>query len=169
MEIWDAYYRDETLAGKDLIRGEEIPNGLYHLVCDVIVKHKDGDFLLMHRDKSKECYGGYFEATAGGSALKGEDKYACIKRELFEETGIETNNFKDFVRFIFDEGHCIFHSFVCEVDCDKDSIVLREGETMGYKWVNRDEFKKFLKSDKVISTQRNRFMVYYCDEGLYDL
>lgn len=169
MEIWDAYYRDETLAGKDLIRGEEIPDGLYHLVCDVIVKHKDGDFLLMQRDKSKECYGGYYEATAGGSALKGEDKYACIKRELFEETGIKSENFKELVKFTFDKGHCFFYSFLCEVDCDKDSIVLQKGETIGYKWVNKEEFKKFLRSKDVIPTQKYRFMGYYFEENLVEL
>ena len=48
-------------------------------------------------------------------------------------------------------------------------VVLQKGETMGYKWVNREEFKKFLKSDKVIPTQRNRFLVYYCEEGLFEL
>lgn len=32
-EIWDAYNKDGTLAGFDLIRGEKIPNGIYHLVC----------------------------------------------------------------------------------------------------------------------------------------
>lgn len=66
-EIWDAYYKDETLANTDLVRGENIPQGLYHLVCEVLVQHVDGDFLLMQRDLSKSNYGGYYEATAGGS------------------------------------------------------------------------------------------------------
>lgn len=49
MEIWDAYLEDYTLAGCDLIRGNEIPNGLFHLVSEVIVRHKDGTYLLMQR------------------------------------------------------------------------------------------------------------------------
>lgn len=88
MEFWDGYFRDGTRANIDLIRGDVLPDGLYHLVCEVLVQHKDGDYLLMKRDLSKRNYGGYYEATAGGSALKGEDKMACIKRELLEETGI---------------------------------------------------------------------------------
>ncbi len=32
---------------------------------------------------------------AGGSAFKGEDKFTCIKKELFEETGIISENFKE--------------------------------------------------------------------------
>ena len=35
MEKWDAYTREGNLANKVLIRGEEIPNGLYHLACEV--------------------------------------------------------------------------------------------------------------------------------------
>ena len=58
------------------------------MVCEILVRHTDGDYLLMQRDFRKSNFGGYYEATAGGSALKGEDKITCAKRELFEETGI---------------------------------------------------------------------------------
>lgn len=50
MEIWDGYFKDGTLADQDLIRGELIPKGLHHLVCDILVRHIDGDYLLMQRD-----------------------------------------------------------------------------------------------------------------------
>ena len=58
MEIWDAYDRNlEKIEGMTLIRGEKIPEGVYHLVCDVIVRHTDGEYLLMQRD-SRKHYGG---------------------------------------------------------------------------------------------------------------
>ena len=37
MEIWDGYLVDGTLANIDLIRGESIPERLYHLVCEILV------------------------------------------------------------------------------------------------------------------------------------
>ncbi len=77
MEIWDAYYEDGSLAGCDLIRGEKIPDGLYHLVSEVIVRHNDGDFLVMQRDYYKKVYPGLYEATASGCALKGESAEEC--------------------------------------------------------------------------------------------
>lgn len=46
VEIWDAYFEDGTLAGCDLIRGEQIPNGLYHLVCEIVVRHNDAHIYL---------------------------------------------------------------------------------------------------------------------------
>ena len=35
MEIWDAYDENENLTGVNLIRGEAIPEGLFHLVCEI--------------------------------------------------------------------------------------------------------------------------------------
>ncbi|MBR6753881.1 MAG: NUDIX domain-containing protein, partial [Clostridia bacterium] len=88
MEIWDAYLQDGTKAGMDLVRGEPVPEGLYHLVSEVLVRHEEGDYLLMQRSFEKPNYPGFWEATAGGSALKGEEALSCAIRETREETGI---------------------------------------------------------------------------------
>lgn len=57
-ELWDAY--DNTfhkIESMTLLRGAPLPDGIYHLVCDIIVKHIDGSYLLMQRDYRKP-YGG---------------------------------------------------------------------------------------------------------------
>lgn len=165
MEIWDAYTKEGRLAGRDLIRGEEIPRELYHLVCEVLVRHVDGDYLLMQRSFEKPNYGGFFEATAGGSALKGEDKLACVKRELYEEAGIEADDFKELARVVREESRSIFHTYLCVTDCDKDSVQLQEGETVGYKWVGEEEFIRFVNSGEMIGTQRKRYEKYFKEMG----
>ena len=88
MELWDAYLEDGSLAGRDLVRGQPVPKGLYHLVCCVLVRHADGTYLLMKRAAGKETWPGVYEASAGGSALKGETGEQAARRELYEETGI---------------------------------------------------------------------------------
>lgn len=163
MEIWDAYDKDENILGVDLIRGEEIPEGMYHLVCEVLVRHKDGSFLLMQRDWVKKDYPGYFEATAGGSALKGENAFDCIKRELFEETGINEDDFK-LINKLFTHSS-IFYSFFVETNATKDSIVLQKGETISYKWVNRDGFIEYINSDEAIPSQRDRLKKFLINEN----
>ena len=165
MEIWDGYFRDGTRANIDLVRGDILPDGLYHMVCEVLVQHKDGDYLLMRRDISKSNYGGYYEATAGGSALRGEDKMACVKRELLEETGVVSENFKELGRFIYDDYKCIFYTFLCTTDCDKTSIALQNGETMSYKWVNETDFISFVNSKEIIEIQKNRYLNYFNQKG----
>ncbi len=164
MEIWDGYLENGELAGCELVRGEPIPEGLYHLVSDVLVRHTDGDYLLMRRDPVKPNHGGAYEATAGGSALKGEDDISCAKRELFEETGISADVPPLRIgRYV--SGNAIYCIFLCITDCDKSSIRLQEGETVSYKWVSEKDFIAFVNSEEMIGTQRERYRDYFTSLG----
>lgn len=165
MEIWDGYFRDGTRANIDLVRETFVPDGLYHLVCEVLVRHTDGDYLLMQRDFSKPKYGGYYEATAGGSALKGESQIDCIKRELYEETGIFSNYFEELGHFVFDDSRAIFYTFLCITDCDKTAVTCQAGETISYKWLTEPEFIAFIHSGKMIDRQKARYSNYFSDKG----
>ena len=146
MEIWDAYDRQGAKTGTDLIRGEKIGEGLYHLVCEVVVRHADGEYLLLQRDFRKEAYPGFEEIGAGGSALK----------ELREESGIEAGELEELYRIVSDRSHAIHHGYLCVTDAPKDSIVLQEGETIGYRWIGREELIAFFDSDRCISAQKER-------------
>lgn len=145
MERWDAYNSGFIKQnGVVLTRGEPIPPGLYHLVCDVLVQHVDRDYLLMQRDPRKS-YGGMWEATAGGSALQGEDPPACARRELLEETGIEAECLTE-VGQVLDKS-TIYVEYLCRTDCSKNSIILQEGETVAYRWVSRDELLRMSRGE----------------------
>ena len=68
MEIWDAY--DAKLNKIDeisLIRGEEIPDGMFHLCSEIIVRHKDGTYLIMQRDARKHLGGMWEEIPVSSS------------------------------------------------------------------------------------------------------
>ena len=82
MELWDAYTRNGAKTGGVLVRGQRMWPGIYHLVCEVLVRHIDGSYLCMIRSRQKPNYPLYPECTAGGSALLGEDPLTCIRREL---------------------------------------------------------------------------------------
>lgn len=159
MEIWDAYDRDGNLTGEKLVRGEPVPAGRYHLVCEVLVRHTDGSYLCMKRASTKEGYPGWLEVTAGGSALAGEDKLACVRRELREETGLDCDSFTEISSTMNSET--IYHSFLCTVKCDKNSVLLQEGETEDFCWLSESEFIDFVNSGRMIPTQRQR-----CDAWL---
>ena len=159
MEIWDGYLIDGTLANRDLIRGEPIPHGLYHLASEILVRHTDGDYLLMRRDPRKTNYGGYYDATAGGSALKGENKVSCATRELWEETGITSHNLIEIGQYI--SHNTIYCIFLCITDCDKSSIILQEGETVSYKWISEKDFIAFVNSKDMIDSQKVRYRSFF--------
>lgn len=147
MELWDAYDEDfNKIKNMTLIRGERIPRGFFHLVCDIIVKHTDGSYLLMQRDRRKH-FGGMWEATAGGSALQNETPLDCAVRELREETGIDSKDLIEVGRVTTNDT--VYVEFLCVTNCDKDSITLQVGETIAYKWVSRNELVTMKKSELV--------------------
>lgn len=161
MEGWDAYYEDGSMAGCDLIRGENIPEGLFHLVSNVIVRHVDGDFLLMQRDYNKTIYPGMYEASVTGGALKGESSEECALRELKEETGLDGANLQFFCKCLDEVSKVLFYIFLCEVDCDKSSVILQEGETISYQWMGREEFVKFIETDRYIQADKENKQSYF--------
>ena len=157
-ELWDARLADGTCTGETLIRGEKIPAGLYHLVCETIIRHTDGEYLLMHRDPRKETYPDFWEIGAGGSALCGEDPLTCIRREVREETGIGSGEFT-LIGITLHESS-VFHSFLCVTDWDKSAVTLQEGETTAFRWISEAEMLAFIRSEKAIPSQMKRFAPY---------
>ena len=150
MELWDAYNSNfEKIEGLTLIREEQdkIPQGVYHLVCEILVRHTDGTYLLMKRDPTKPLFPNMWEATAGGSALKGDSPVEGAMRELREETGIEAETLE---QLDWSLGKtCIHCRYLCVTNCAKDSIKLQEGETCDYRWVSAEEVLAMPESELV--------------------
>ena len=165
MEIWDLYDREGKPTGETFERTHgsylNIPEGRYHLVCDILVKHVDGTYLMTKRHMSKDVYPGYWEASAGGSAVSGEDPITCAKRELFEETGIVADEFMLISHTFRDKSHSMFYSYLVVTDCPKDSVVLQEGETTEYKWVDVAGLLEYVDSDLAIKTHNARYATYF--------
>lgn len=117
-ELWDAYDCNfNKIDNVTFVReGNEptsvIPDGMYHLVSEIIVKHTDGTYLLMRRDFKKK-YGVAWELTAGGSVLKGENAYEGAVRELKEETGIVSDSFQEIGRVVRDIHHAVYAIYLC--------------------------------------------------------
>lgn len=167
MELWDAYRENGSMTGETLVRGQRVPEGLFHLVCEVLVRHRDGSFLAMRRDRKKSGFPGWWETTAGGSALKGEDRWQCAHRELREETGIEAGSFQQIGCEVWPETHCIHISFLCTVDCGKDSIILQPGETEDYRWMSEQAFIEFVNSEHMIPSQKRRLRTWLREMGYW--
>ena len=155
MEKWDAYdSKLNKIEGVTLIRGEQVPEGYFHLCSEIIVRHTDGSYLIMQRDKRRHL-GGMWEATAGGSALQGEDPLTCARRELQEETGIVSDELIEIGR-VLHHGHKTYYvDYLCVTDVDKDSIVLQEGETIAFKWIGPDELHAMSRDDLATMRQLN--------------
>lgn len=91
MELWDLYTENREPTGKTHIRGEMLPDDLYHLVVHVWIKNKQGKYLISQRSVSRPNCPLMWECV-GGSVLSGENSYQGALRETMEEVGIDLSD-----------------------------------------------------------------------------
>lgn len=156
MELLDIYDENRRLTGKILRRGEPKQPGEYGLVVCVWVYDGKGHLLLTRRAPGKS-----FALTwenSGGAAQAGEDSLTAIRRELWEETGIEAqpeefeyldtsrdeNNFYD--------HYCLFR------DIPLEQIKLLPGETDDAKWVTFEQMHSLIQEGKICYIIADQFL-----------
>ena len=162
MEIWDLYDEQGNKTGEtwERSRAMEIPEGRYHIVCDVLIRHRDGDFLLTLRDSRKEMYPGCWEASAGGSALAGETPEEGARREMQEETGLKAEKLELISITRKPDSRSVVYAFIAMVDAAKDSVMLQEGETVDYQWMKLSALRKMIRDEPVLAIQYPRYKPY---------
>lgn len=157
-ELWDAYDREGNPLGFDLVRGEPVPAGAWHLVVNVYSVTIDGRVLVTRRHPAKH-WGGCWEVT-GGSVLKGETPVQGALRELREETGIVVSEAE--LRPVHVEPQAgadsIYYSFLIFFDPGKQAVRLQDGETVDYRLLPYEEFKRFILTDKFVDVLARRFL-----------
>ncbi len=159
MEIWDLYDDNGNKTGEtwERSRAGEIPEGRYHIVCEVLIRHRDGSFLLMLRDPRKEAYPGCWEAGAGGSALAGESPQEGARREMLEETGLEAEELTLTGIIKRTESRSFLYAYLAVVNCAKDSVRLQEGETAGYRWMDAPSLLSLIPGEPLLKIQYPRY------------
>ena len=162
MEIWDLYDEQGNRTGKtwERSRAYEIPEGRYHIVCDILIRHEDGSFLLTLRDQRKEVYPGCWEASAGGSALAGETPEEAARREMLEETGLAAEKLEVISITRRPKSRSMIYAYLGTVSCDKASVRLQEGETVDYRWMEAGPFLRFIREESVLKNQYPRYKPY---------
>lgn len=158
MELWDLYTEERELTGKIHVRGEELPENLFHLVVHVWIKNGKGQYLISQRAADRPTCPLMWE-TVGGSVLKGENSLQGALREVKEEVGIDLS--PDNSRFIFSKirrkiGGRKFND-ILDVWCfDYDGEVnldkAEEKEVAQSKWLNKEEIRKLYDEKLLVDT-----------------
>ncbi len=87
MELWDLYNENRELTGLSHVRGEEIPQGYYHIVVNIWIRNSKGEYLISQRSADRPVFPLMWECV-GGSVIKGEDSLTGALRETQEEVGL---------------------------------------------------------------------------------
>ncbi len=136
------------------LRGEKIKEGTYAGIVDVIIKNeKNNKYLTTRRDLNKVTSPGLWEITGGGIDYEEEIEHAII-RESFEETGLKILNYYYLDTFKIDD--LVYFTYLALVSCNDDDVILQKGETIDYKWRNKDELIELYQSDLVPPKQKIR-------------
>ncbi len=157
MEVWDLYDKNKNITGKTCVRGEDIPDGYYHLVVHIWIKNNKGEYLISQRAEHKtlplkwEC--------AGGSVVKGETSIEGAIRETKEEVGID---FKPSdgkliyskVRDLYNgrKFNDIMDVWLFEYNGDVNLENATTDEVRDLKWMNKAEIRNLFKSGELVET-----------------
>lgn len=150
-ELWDAYdAQRQQLVGRVLDRASFKPGQAYHLIVEVLVVHTDGQVLLMRRSADKASFATYYEATAGGSVLKGETSLEAARREVLEEMGLALGKLDLLYQRSLHEHGCHLDRYLARVDGDKTAIRHQAGETDHHVWISPVDLPDFLDKHPII-------------------
>lgn len=153
MEIWDLYTKYRIKTGKEHIRGEQIPEGYYHLVVHVWIRNKKGEYLISQRAANRPTFPLMWECV-GGSVLKGEESVNGAIREVKEEVGIDLapSQGKKLFSKIRKTFHDIMDVWLFEYDGKIQIDKATTDEVADCKWMSVDEIKKLYDNGKLVNT-----------------
>lgn len=158
MEVWDLYDKNKELTGKTHTRGDDIPEGCYHLVVHSWIINSKGEYLITQRAANRQSYPLMFECV-GGSVLQGETSIQGAIREIIEEVGLnfkETDGklFKTEVRdFVNGKKFSdIMDAWLFKYDGEVDISKATTDEVCYAKWVTIDEIKEMYDEGKLVPT-----------------
>ena len=147
MEFNDIYDKDRNLTGRIHKRGTPWHRGEYGLVVCVWVYDGHGKLLLTRRAPGK-TFAGTWE-NSGGAARAGENSRQAIRRELFEETGIQAEE-EEFEYIGSDRDAHAFYDFYClRRELPIDRIVLQPGETDGAQWATYEQIHRMIREKQI--------------------
>ena len=147
------------------MRGEEIPDGSYHIVVHVWIKNSSGQFLLSQRSATRKNFPLKWE-TVGGSILKGEDSRSGALREVAEEIGIDLSKSEGKIIFSKVRGtvdnkkfNDILDVWLFEYDGNSDLENASTDEVATTKWCFPHEIKQIYDRGELVYTLK-----YFFDE-----
>lgn len=169
MEKWDLYtkYREKT--GKEHIRGEKLPEDLYHLVVHIWIRNRKGEYLISQRSANRSANPLMWESV-GGSVLKGESSVQGAIREVKEEVGLDLKQEDGKLLFSQIRGcdvkykgkkfNDIVDVWLFSYDGEVNLKNATEDEVADRKWMTASEIRTLYEEKKLVPTLDYFFVNY---------
>ena len=148
MEIWDIYDVNKQPTGRTMKKNDwHMQPGDYHLTVLGVIRNSKGQFLITQRVLTKAWAAGWWEVSGGG-VQAGETSLQAVRREVFEETGIDVAGAAGGYQFSYrrdnpDEGDNYFVDiYRFDMDVDESDIKIQLEEANAFKFASHDEIKE---------------------------
>ena len=154
MELWDLYTQDRQRTGLFHTRGEKMPKGYYRLVVHVCLFNSRGEMLIQERKATKNVWPGFYDISAGGSAIAGDTSAMAASRELYEELGLR-RSFEDrgaLLTICFDNGFDDY--YLLREDVEPSALRLQEEEVESARYATKEEVLSLIDGGRFVPYQK---------------
>ena len=144
MEAWDLYTKDRVKTGQTMLRGDRVPEGLFHLQVHVCIFNSRGEMLIQQRQVTKRWYAGLWDYSVGGSAVAGDTSLAAAERETLEELGLRVSLAGRRPAVTRWYGAMIDDYYILPLDADLSGLTLQKEEVQAIRWAAREDILALL-------------------------
>ena len=144
MEAWDLYTKDRVKTGQTMLRGDRVPEGLFHLQVHVCIFNSRGEMLIQQRQVTKRWYAGLWDYSVGGSAVAGDTSLAAAERETLEELGLRVSLAGRMPAVTRWYGAMIDDYYILPLDADLSGLTLQKEEVQAVRWAAREDILALL-------------------------
>jgi len=143
-----------------LPRKSKLAPGQYMMYVYALIEDLKGNYLITQRALDKKWAAGQWEVPGGG-AMAGESSLDAIRREVFEETGLEFEDSQAKVIYSYkniDEGGDNYFAdiYLIKKDFTADDVKIDVREASGVRLASIEEIEKIYESDGFLHYSRIR-------------
>ena len=163
MELFDLYREDRVKTGRTMVRGTQVPEGLYRLVVHICIFDPEGRMLIQQRQPFKQGWSNYWDLTVGGCAVAGDTSRTAAEREVREEIGLELDlsDTRPSLTLNFDHGFDDYYILTREVDLS--SLHLQEEEVQAVRWATQEEILRMIDDGLFIPYEKSLIgLLFFC-------
>lgn len=150
MELIDVFDEDNKYLGYSLERNEVHDKNLWHHHVSAWIMNYEGMILLQQRALTKKKNPGKWAKT-GGHVETGENCKEAIKREVYEEIGLEVNDEEieniEVFKSLNPNEHYYTYGYIFLTNYKEDDFILQKEEVNAVKYYNIEQLEEIRKKD----------------------
>lgn len=159
-EVWDLYDARGNKTQRTMIRGEDVPYGLYHLAVHIWPVNDQGEFLVQRRAPTVSWNPNMWAVT-GGSAISGETPLVAALRELQEEIGYQAKPEELSLIACLRRSNSFCNVFTLRINLPEEAFVLQPEEVSMVRWCDPQRIQRMISENMLYNYGDSYFRMLF--------